>query len=139
MRHRIEGRKFGKIKSARQAMLNNLVISLITHNRIRTTLARAKESRRIADRLITYGKKNTVHSRRLAYKILRDRSLVKKLFDEIAPGYIDRNGGYTRIIKMGFRKGDAAPRALLEFVEGTGSDKEKEKIKASDIAKDKTR
>ncbi|RLC47736.1 MAG: 50S ribosomal protein L17 [Candidatus Cloacimonadota bacterium] len=137
MRHRIEGKKFGKIKSARQAMLNNLVISLITHNRIKTTLARAKESRRIAERLITYGKKNTVHARRLAYKILKDRSLVKKLFDEIAPEYIDRNGGYTRIVKMGFRKGDAAPRALLEFVESTGSYKGKEKIKASDIAKDK--
>ncbi len=119
MRHRVEGRKFGKVKSSRKAMLNNLTISLITHNRIETTVARAKETRRVAERLITYGKRNSIHSRRLAHKILKDRGLVRKLFDEIAPNYTDRDGGYTRIIKTGFRKGDTAPRALLEFVEST--------------------
>jgi|SRR5690554_1333899 len=120
MRHRVKGRKLGLESDHRDLMLNNLVKSLIEHGRINTTLARAKEMRSIAERCITYGKKNDVHNRRLAYKVLQDRDLVKKLFEEIAPNYTDRNGGYTRVLKAGNRKGDNAPMAIIEFVDGVG-------------------
>lgn len=120
MRHRVKGRKLGLESDHRYLMLHNLVKSLIEHGRINTTLARAKEMRSIAERCITYGKKNDVHNRRLAYKVLQDRDLVKKLFEEIAPNYTDRNGGYTRVLKAGNRKGDNAPMAIIEFVDGVG-------------------
>ncbi|HOR30207.1 MAG TPA: 50S ribosomal protein L17, partial [Candidatus Syntrophosphaera thermopropionivorans] len=99
MRHRVEGRKFGRETDQRRLMMNNLVKSMIEHGQITTTLAKAKEMRRYVERVVTYGKNDTVHSRRLAYKVLGDRTLVKKLFTEIAPAFQDRNGGYTRIIK----------------------------------------
>ena len=120
MRHRVKGRKLGLESDHRNLMLHNLVKSLIEHGRINTTLARAKEMRSLAERCITYGKKNDVHNRRLAYKVLQDRDLVKKLFEEIAPNYTDRNGGYTRVLKAGNRKGDNAPMAIIEFVDGVG-------------------
>lgn len=130
MRHRRKGTTtFGRKSDARKALMNSLVIALLENDRIETTLSRAKEVGRYADKLITYGKKNTVHTRRQAYKILKDRDLVKKLFDEIAIRYNDRNGGYTRVIKTGFRIGDAAPTAIVEFVEEEVAPKKKKKSK----------
>ncbi len=117
MRHKVKGRKFGLESAHRKAMLNNLVKSLIEHGRINTTLARAKEMRSLAERCVTYGKKNDVHNRRLAYKVLQNRDLVKRLFEDIAPNFTDRNGGYTRIYKAGNRRGDNAPMAIIEFVD----------------------
>ena len=123
MRHRVSGRKFGRESGHRKLMLKNLVKSLVEHGRINTTVAKAKEIRGLAERLITYGKKNTVHHRRLAYKILQNRTLVKKVFDELAPQYSNREGGYTRVLKAGFRRGDSAAMAIIEYIQ-----KEKEKI-----------
>jgi len=117
MRHRVSGRKFGRESGHRKLMLKNLVKSLVEHGRINTTVAKAKEIRGLAERLITYGKKNTVHHRRLAYKILQNRTLVKKVFDELAPQYSDREGGYTRVLKAGFRRGDSAAMAIIEYIQ----------------------
>ncbi len=117
MRHKVQGRKFGREAGHRKALMRNLVKSMILHERIRTTHAKAKEARGLVERMVTYGKKNDVHGRRLAYKVLLDRTLVKKLFDDIAPRFSDRNGGYTRVMKVGFRRGDCAPMAILEFVD----------------------
>jgi len=117
MRHRVEGRKFGRETDARRLMICNLVKSMVEHGQITTTLAKAKELRGYVERVVTYGKANTVHARRLAYSVLGNRTLVKKLFDEIAPAFADRNGGYTRVIKAGFRRGDNAPMAIIQFVE----------------------
>ncbi len=118
MRHRIKGSAtFGRRKAQRKAMLNNIASNLIRQNRINTTIAKAKEVSRIADKLVTLGKKDTIHARRQAYKILANKDLVKKLFDDIAIRYQNRNGGYTRIVKIGYRKGDSAPVAIIEFVE----------------------
>ncbi|RLC50952.1 MAG: 50S ribosomal protein L17 [Candidatus Cloacimonadota bacterium] len=129
MRHRVNGRKFGRESGHRNLMLKNLVKSLVEYGRINTTLAKAKEIRSLAERLITYGKKNTVHHRRLAFRILQNRTLVKKVFDELAPQFSDREGGYTRVLKTGFRKGDAAEMAIIEFIqkekEETGISKKK--------------
>lgn len=135
MRHRVEGRKFGRERDARRLMIRNLVRSIVEHGQIKTTLAKAKELRSYADRMVTYGKADTVHSRRLAYSVLGDRTLVKKLFDDIAPKFQDRNGGYTRVIKAGFRKGDAAPMAIIQFVEESTIKPKKESIKAKDLNK----
>ncbi len=130
MRHRKKGTtSFGRILGQKKALLNNLVKALLQNERIETTLTRAKETGRLSEKLITYGKKGTVHARRQAYKILKNRDLVKKLFDEIAPKYKSRNGGYTRVIKTGFRIGDAAPTAIVEFVEEEIADKKKKKSK----------
>jgi large subunit ribosomal protein L17 len=134
MRHRVEGRKFGRETDARRLMMRNLVKSMVEHGQINTTLAKAKEMRRFVERVVTYGKNNTVHSRRLAYSVLGDRDLVKKLFDEIAPAFANRNGGYTRVIKAGFRRGDNAPMAIIQFVEASAITK-KEAIAAEDLNK----
>ncbi len=133
MRHKVSGRKFGRERDHRRLMLKNLVTSLVEHGRINTTLAKAKEIRGIAERIITYGKKDSVHHRRLTFKVLNNRTLVKKVFEELAPMYTERNGGYTRVLKNGFRKGDSAPMAIIEFVEGSANSKEN--IKAEDLAK----
>jgi len=117
MRHRMKGRKFGRERAHRKALLSNLVKSLITHERINTTVARAKEMRSLVERMITYGKKGSVHHRRLAFKTLQSRDLVGKLFSDIAPRFKDREGGYTRVLKAGYRKGDSAPMAYIEFVD----------------------
>ncbi len=135
MRHRVEGRKFGRETDARRLMICNLVKSMVDHGQITTTLAKAKELRSYVDRVVTYGKNDTVHSRRLAYSILGDRTLVKKLFTEIGPAFAGRNGGYTRVIKAGFRKGDSAPLAILQFVEESAIKVKPEHIKAKDLNK----
>jgi len=135
MRHKMQGRKFGRESGHRKLMLKNLVLSLIEHGRINTTQAKAKEIRSLAERVITYGKKGTVHHRRMAFKILNNRDMVKKVFDELAPQYTDREGGYTRVLKNGYRKGDCAPMAIIEFVQGEVTDKKKDDIKTEDIAK----
>jgi len=138
MRHRLEGRKFGREKAHRTALFNNLIKSMIISpkGRITTTLAKAKSLRSYVERLITYGKKDTVASRRQAYSVLGNRTLVKKLFDELAPTMADRNGGYTRVLKTGFRKGDSAPMAIIEFVEGTEHKAQDTAIKAKDLTKE---
>lgn len=135
MRHRVEGRKFGRETDARRLMMRNLVKSMVEHGQLNTTLAKAKEMRRFVERVVTYGKNNTVHSRRLAYSVLGDRDLVKKLFDEIAPAFADRKGGYTRVLKAGFRRGDNAPMAIIQFVEESTIKAKKDSIKAEDLNK----
>ncbi|MCD4828766.1 MAG: 50S ribosomal protein L17 [Candidatus Cloacimonetes bacterium] len=132
----MEGRKFGREADHRKAMLRNLVKDLVKHERITTTQAKAKEARRLVERVITYGKKGAVHHRRLAFKVLEDRSLVKKLFDEIAPRFEDRQGGYTRIYKTSPRRGDCAPMAIIELVDRPVLDtKDKDKGKGKDTKK----
>ncbi|HNX03101.1 MAG: 50S ribosomal protein L17 [Candidatus Cloacimonas sp.] len=135
MRHRVEGRKFGREMDARRLMMRNLVKSMIEHGQLKTTLPKAKELRRYVERVITYGKNDTVHSRRLAYSVLGNRTLVKKLFDEIAPAFEGRNGGYTRVLKAGFRRGDNAPMAIIQFVEESTIKPKKDAIKAKDLNK----
>ena len=117
MRHKVHTFKIGRSGAHRKAMLANMVSSLIEHGQIKTTITKAKEARRFADKMITLGKKGDLHRRRLAISKLRDKDAVKKLFDEIAPQYAQRNGGYTRIIKLGRRVGDAAEMCILQFVE----------------------
>ena len=134
MRHKVSGRKFGREKGHRDLMLKNLVVSLLDHGRITTTVAKAKEIRGIAERVITYGKKGTLHHRRLAFRVLQNKTLVKKVFEEIAPGYGDREGGYTRVLKNGYRLGDCAPMAIIELVEANHNTDSND-IKAEDLAK----
>ena len=117
MRHKVHTFKIGRTGAHRKAMLANMVSSLIEHGEIRTTITKAKEARRVADKMVTLGKKGDLHRRRLAVSKLRDKTAVKKLFDEIAPQYTERNGGYTRIIKLSRRLGDAAEMCILQFVE----------------------
>lgn len=116
MRHLNKGRKLNRTSSHRKAMFSNMAISLFKHGLIETTTAKAKDLRGIADRLIQLGKRGDLHARRLAYKTIRDQDILNKLFHEIAPKYISRNGGYTRVLKNGFRKGDAAPVSIIELV-----------------------
>ncbi|MCP3967341.1 MAG: 50S ribosomal protein L17 [Lentisphaerae bacterium] len=117
MRHRLHTFKIGRTGAHRKAMLANMVSSLIEHGQIKTTITKAKEARRFADRMITLGKKGDLHRRRLAISKLRNKDAVKKLFDELAPQYTEREGGYTRIIKLGRRVGDGAEMCILQFVE----------------------
>ncbi len=117
MRHRVDTLKIGRSSAHRRAMLANMVSSLFACGKIETTLVKAKAARSFAERLITIGKKGDLHRRRLAVSKLRDKSAVKLLFDEIAPGYEGRNGGYTRILKLGKRRGDAAEMCILQLVE----------------------
>lgn len=126
MRHRVAGRKLSRHSQHRELMFRNMVVSLLEHERVKTTEAKAKELRGWADRVITWGKEGTLHARRKAFALLRDESIVKKLFDEIAPRMKDRPGGYTRIYKLGWRVGDAAPLSLVELV-GTVAEKEKKR------------
>ena len=117
MRHNVHGRKLGRTSAHRTAMFRNQLASLIEHEQIRTTLAKAKELRPLAERMVTQGKKDSLHARRLVGRLVPDRGKITKLFDDIAPRFAERQGGYTRIIKLGPRKGDGAEMALLEFVE----------------------
>ena len=117
MRHQKKTIKLGRTAEHRKALLANQVCSLIEHQRIRTTLAKAKAVRPLAERMVTLGKKGSIHARRTAFAVLRQKDAVKKLFDEIAPRTADRNGGYTRIVKLGQRKSDAAPIAYVEWVD----------------------
>lgn len=109
-------RKLGRRSDHRQKMLANQVVSLLREKRITTTVTRAKETRRMAEKMITLGKAGDLHSRRQAIGYLKDKELVKALFDDIAPGYSDRQGGYTRILKLGPRRGDGSEMAILELV-----------------------
>ena len=117
MRHRHGLRKLNRTSSHRLAMLRNMSCSLLKHEIIKTTLPKAKELRRVVEPIITLGKAPSLANRRLAFDRLRDREVVVKLFDEIGPRYAARNGGYLRILKFGFRKGDNAPMALVELVD----------------------
>lgn len=117
MRHSKAGRRLGRKTSHREAMFRNMVTSLLDHGKITTTDAKAKEIRVVAERMITLGKRGDLHSMRLAASVIREKTVVSKLFSTIAPCYKDRLGGYTRIIKLGIRQGDAAPLSLIELVE----------------------
>ncbi len=129
MRHRKSGRKLNRTWEHRKAMFKNMARSLVEHERITTTVPKAKELRKLSDRLVKYALENTLHARRKAYRILEDRGLVKKLFDEIGPRFKERAGGFTRIVKMaGWRKGDCADMAVVEFVaKGDSLEKQSEK------------
>lgn len=136
MYHGKAGRKLGRTSSHKEAMFRNMVTSVIKHERIRTTDCKAKELRKLAEKMITLGKKGSLHARRQALAVVRDKSLVGKLFGELAERYRDRAGGYTRIIKAGYRFGDNAPVSILEFIPD-GKKKEKAKPKAKGKAKAK--
>ncbi len=127
MRHRLSGRQLNRTSSHRTAMFRNMAASLLEHEIIKTTLPKAKELRRVAEPLITLGKKDTVANRRLAFNRLRSKSAVGKLFSEIGPRYEARPGGYLRIVKCGFRPGDNAPMAYVELVNRP------EKVRASEV------
>jgi len=117
MRHGKSGRRLGRTTSHREAMFRNLVTSFLTHEKITTTDAKAKEIRSVAEKMITLGKRGDLHSLRQAASYIREKSIVTKLFSTIAPRYKDRPGGYTRIVKLGIRQGDAAPVSIIELVE----------------------
>jgi len=125
MRHGVAGVKLGRSPAHRRALFRNLVTELLEHEVVRTTDAKAKELRRWGDRMITLGKQGTLHARRRAASLIRRQSVVKKLFDEIAPRFDGRSGGYTRVVKLGHRHGDAAPLSLVELVERAGEKAEK--------------
>jgi len=116
MRHRIKGRHFNRPADHRKALYRSLVRAVIINERITTTEAKAKEARSLVEKLITYGKKGSLHNRRQAMSFLPDSKVVSKVFDDISPRYNERNGGYTRVLKIGNRKGDNAPMAILELV-----------------------
>ena len=117
MRHRKSGRRFNRSASHRKAMFKNMANALIKHEQIVTTLPKAKDLRGVVEKLITLSKKNTLHARRLAFAELRDNAMTAKLFDTLADRYRDRPGGYTRVLKAGFRYGDNAPMAVIELVD----------------------
>jgi large subunit ribosomal protein L17 len=122
MRHRVSHRKLNRTTSHRLAMLRNMANSILRHETIQTTLPKAKELRKIVEPLITLGKKPSLANRRLAFDRLRDREIVVKLFDELGPRFANRNGGYLRILKCGFRQGDNAPMAFVELVDRPEAD-----------------
>lgn len=117
MRHGMSGRKLNRTSSHRKAMFSNMVASLLEHEQITTTLPKAKELRRIADKMITLGKRGDLHARRQALSVIKDNDIVAKLFSSLAERYKERSGGYTRVLKAGNRYGDCAPMAVLELVE----------------------
>ncbi|MBI2242019.1 MAG: 50S ribosomal protein L17 [Magnetospirillum gryphiswaldense] len=117
MRHGMSGRKLNRTSSHRKAMFSNMVVALLKHEQIKTTLPKAKDLRPIAEKIISLGKSGTLHDRRRAFAMLRDDAVVAKLFSVIAERYKDRKGGYTRVLKAGFRYGDAAPMAVIELVD----------------------
>ncbi len=117
MRHLKQGRKLGRTTAHRKALMRNLATALFEHERIITTEAKAKELRRVADKLVTLGKRGDLHARRQALKVVRSNAVVRKLFDDVAPRFAERQGGYTRVLRVGFRPGDAAKMAVIELVE----------------------
>jgi len=142
MRHRVKGRKLSRTASHRSAMMKNLAASLLKHKRIRTTVAKAKEARGFVEELITKAKKNDLHAKRQVMSVIHDKEIVKELFGEIISKIGDRPGGYTRVIKLGYRKGDAADVAILELVDyndviAQKAEEKKEKREAKKEAKKK--
>jgi large subunit ribosomal protein L17 len=127
MRHVKDGKTLGRPVGHKKAMLRNIALSILTHERIVTTQTKAKEARKLVERLITYGKKNTLHTRRLAARWISHNEVVKKLFEDIAPSYKDREGGYTRILKLKDRRGDNAPSVIFELVGRRGEEPRKKK------------
>ena len=127
MRHMKSGKRLGRNTSHRKAMMRNMVTSLFEHGKITTTDARAKELRKMAEKLITMARRGDLHSRRLVMQVVRDKKVVDKLFDTIAPRYTERPGGYTRIIKLGHRSGDNASLSVIELVEEEFTAKPKKK------------
>lgn len=121
MRHRQLSRRFSRTSEHRQAMFKNMAVSLLRHELIKTTLIKAKELRRVVEPLVTLAKEDSLHHRRLAFARIQDRDIVTKLFNELGPRYKARPGGYLRILKCGFRQGDAAPMAYVELVNRPGS------------------
>jgi large subunit ribosomal protein L17 len=117
MRHLKQGRKLGRTTAHRKALLRNLATALFEHERIVTTEPKAKELRRIADKLVTLGKRGNLHARRQALQVVRSNAVVRKLFNEVAPRFAGRQGGYTRILRLGYRPGDAAAMAVIELVD----------------------
>ncbi len=130
MRHKVDGRLFGRPANQRKALLRNLVVSLLEHERIETTVAKAKEAKRIAEKVITLGIKGDLHSKRLALSYVPNRAVIAKLFKDIAPRFTGRNGGYLRIIQTRKRVNDSAPMAVLEFIDYEDIAKTKESKKA---------
>jgi large subunit ribosomal protein L17 len=127
MRHGKSGRKLGRTSSHREAMLRNMVTSFLKYEKISTTDAKAKELRKVAEKMITLGKRGDLHARRQALSFVRDREVVGKLFDELSSRYRDWEGGYTRIVKMGNRVGDNAPISIIEFIREAGEVQTKKK------------
>jgi len=117
MRHLKQGRKLGRTTAHRKALLRNLATALFEHERIITTAPKAKELRRVADKLVTLGKRGDLHARRQALQVVRSNNVVRKLFNDIAPRFAERKGGYTRVLRLGYRPGDAAAMALIELVD----------------------
>ena len=139
MRHRIKGRKLGRTSAHRLATLRNLSIALFTHERITTTLMKAKEMRSFAEKLITVSRKDTLHARRNVARDIRDKEALKKLFETLGPRYADRPGGYTRLYHVGHRPGDAADMAIIELVGAVeAGSPEPEESTESEAAKDKS-
>ena len=126
MRHRMSGRKLNRTKEHRKAMFSNMAAALIKHEQIKTTLPKAKDLRPIVEKLISMGKRGRLHDRRRAFAMLRDDATTAKLFDTLADRYADRSGGYTRVIKAGYRYGDMAPMAVIELVERDEDEKGKD-------------
>ena len=126
MRHRHGGRKLNRTSSHRRAMFRNMATALLKHEQIRTTLPKAKALRGVVERMITLGKRGDLHARRRALGYLNDETVVRKLFDTLGPRYTERPGGYTRVLKAGFRYGDSAPMALIELVDRDEAEKGKD-------------
>jgi large subunit ribosomal protein L17 len=129
MRHRVAGKKLNRTPAHRRALFRNLVTALLEHEAVRTTDAKAKELKRWGDRMITLGKQGTLHARRRAAALVQSRAVVKKLFDELGPRFKQRQGGYTRVVKLGVRAGDAAPVSIVELLDRPGSEPETGKKK----------
>ena len=122
MRHRKSGRRLGRTSAHRKAMYRNMVTSLLEHERIQTTDSKAKELRRVAERMITLGKRGDLHARRRAMRVIRDKGVTAKVFDQLAERFRDRPGRYTRVVKLGNRVGDAAPLSVIELMDRPEAD-----------------
>jgi large subunit ribosomal protein L17 len=130
MRHGKSGKKLGRTSSHRIAMLRNMVTSFLKHEKVKTTDVKAKELKKVAEKMVTLGKRGDLHARRQAAAFVRDKDIVAKLFDELSARYREWNGGYTRIVKMGFRVGDNAPMSTIEFIREATQEQPKRKAQA---------
>ena len=135
MRHGMSGRKLNRTSSHRKALFSNMANALIKHEQIKTTLPKAKALRPVVEKLVTLGKRGNLHARRQAFAVLRDNGMTAKLFDTLAGRYADRPGGYTRVLKAGYRYGDAAPMAIIEFVDRDPEAKGQDSGPTQEIAK----